>query len=159
VIAYRRLAKGRLVIGSASVLVGILPKGSSLLVLGNYVSAVGAPAAKGVVPVTAANEKPVGSTGATGATGPQGVSGLSYRGHFSTSGGLPTYDGATVIKSDWATVGSNNEVWQVDSGIWVDQGYNIPGMPRNPEPSGIFAITGTSFAIPSVGSAVWAERF
>jgi hypothetical protein len=85
-IAFRRLAKGRLFIGTASVLVGILLKGFSLLLQGNYVSAVAASATTGVVQITAANQKPVGSTGATGATGPQGAGGLITRDTFLCQG-------------------------------------------------------------------------
>jgi len=61
-------------------------------------------------------------------------------------------DCATVVNRDWATVGINYEVWEVDSGTWADQGYNIQGVPGNPGPSGISAITDSSFAIPAVGS-------
>ena len=155
VVACRRLVKDRHVIGIGSVLVAILLKGFSLSLLGNQTPLATASPATGVVQLTAANRGSIGPAGAPQEpTWPQGITGANYKGHFSTSGGLQIYDCATLINREWATVGSNYEVWQVDSGTWADQGYNIQGVPGNPGPSGISAITGSSFAIPAVGSTV-----
>jgi len=155
VVAGRRLVKNRLVIVIGSVLVVILLKGFSLSLLGNQTPLVAASPATRVVQLTAANQPSVGAAAASQEPiWPQGITGANYKGHFSTPGRLPTYDCGTVINRDWATVGSNYEVWQVDSGTWADQGYNIQGVPGNPGPSGISAITDSSFAIPAVGSTV-----
>jgi hypothetical protein len=149
VVTFWRLVRGRFSIDIRSAPV-ILLQGFSLLLLG-YRMPLTASTATRVFQLTAVNQGPGGPTGASGR---QGVGGSNCKGHFSTSVGLPTYDGVTVINTDWATVGNNYEVWQLDSGTWADQGYNIQGVPGNPGPSGISAITGTSFAIPSVGSSV-----
>jgi len=92
VVACRCPMKSRLVMVIGSVVVAVLLKGVSVSVLGNQIRLVTASPATRVVQLTAANQ---GSGGPIGApqepTWPQGITGANYKGHFSTSGGLPTY--------------------------------------------------------------------
>ncbi len=59
-----------------------------------------------------------------GATGSNGTRGTIYQGHFSASGSLPS---SGIENGDFATVGSNSEVWQVVTGVWVDQSVSLEG--------------------------------
>ena len=122
-----------------------------LALLGNYMPLVVSEAKAGPQ-FEAANQEPVAPTRVIGGAGP--VAEANCKGHFSTSSDLPRFDGVTVSNTDWATVGGNHEVWQVDSGTWVDQGYNMPEALGNPQWSGFSAVTTNSFAIPPVGSLV-----
>jgi microcystin-dependent protein len=65
--------------------------------------------------------------GATGLTGPQGQRGSVYKGHFTTSGALPTVDSINVIAGDFATVGSTFEIWRVVGNSWSDAGVHLQG--------------------------------
>ena len=148
IIVRRRLVKGWLYRGIASVLVGLLLKGSSFLLLRNL-NPTAEPSATDTIQAKAAHQEQVESPGTTGS-----ITKSNFRGNFSTAKALPTCDGAAVIECDWATVGDNYEVWQVHSGTWADQGYNIQGVSTNPGPSGFSATTSAPFLIPAVGSPV-----
>jgi len=65
--------------------------------------------------------------GATGLTGAQGQRGAQYKGYFSTSGGLPTVDGSSVIAGDFATVGATAELWRVVGNSWADTSLHLQG--------------------------------
>ena len=118
-IVRRHLVKSWLAVGIGSALIGF-----SLLLLGNHVPVVTALGATGSVQLTASQEsvEPRRATGITGSTRES-----NCKGHFATSEDLPRYDNGTVIDTDWATVGNNHELWQVDAGTWADQGYPFKG--------------------------------